>query len=301
MQQISEWLLTSNHMAIMVTGLIGGFAFIYIIYNAISYAILRERYHGIRFTTKNIAYITMFTAVSVSVTVVVSMTVPITVFPPIRIAIEGVMVKITGFMFGPIVGLLVGLITEGLTMLFVPSFIHPAFIICICAFGFISGIGSSFNRISGSKRNILLILINLFVTLFGIFIYVIYAYWRPVNNQVSILGIVMSKEIYMWFFIATLILTLLIVWITYFSLIKNHAKMLDELLPVMLIAITCEYLATTLISAWGDGEFLGIPSTEGYSTMVAIRLVQAPLKIIFNSFVLYFSYKAVKPLIKKDR
>ncbi|KAF5271427.1 hypothetical protein FQR65_LT17605 [Abscondita terminalis] len=142
----------SNNMAIAASALLGVVAFMYIIYNSLSYAILKEKYHGIRFTTKNIAYITMFTAVSVSVTVVISLTIPVTVFPPIRVAFEGVMIKITGLIFGPIVGLIVGITTEILVMLFVPSFIHPAFTICAVAYGFIAGVGSSFTRAGKGKE-----------------------------------------------------------------------------------------------------------------------------------------------------
>jgi ECF transporter S component (folate family) len=117
-----------------------------------SFYILREKYHGIRFTTKNIAYITMFTAISVSITIVISLTIPITVFPPIRVAFEGIMVKITGFIFGPIVGIVVGLITELLVTIFVPSFIHPAYVLVTIAYGFVSGVGASFLRAGKGKE-----------------------------------------------------------------------------------------------------------------------------------------------------
>ncbi|QHX36282.1 ECF transporter S component [Spiroplasma sp. BIUS-1] len=304
MNNISKWLLEGNNMAYAMAGFIGFFIILYFFYNAMSFWILKERYHGIRFTTKNIAYITMFTAINVSVTIVISLTVPITVFPPIRIAFEGVMVKITGFIFGPIIGVLVALITEVLVMIFVPSFIHPAFIIVIICYGFIAGIGSSFLRLGKGYNWVPVLLINLFLIVFAAFmVFVIDGY--PDDESIAVLSFQVSKEVYKWIFLASIIACLALFWVMYLTLlIKGHRKTLHVLLPVILFATASEYLVTAVISAWGDAGFLGIPShdgTNGYTAMFISRLVQAPLKIVFNSAVLYFTYKAVSPLIKRDR
>jgi hypothetical protein len=48
-------------------------------------------------------------------------------------------------------------------------------------------------------------------------------------------------------------------------------------------------------------KVLGFEVDGGYSAMMIGRLVQAPIKILFNSFVLFFTYTAVRPLIKRDR
>ncbi|AUB31092.1 hypothetical protein [Spiroplasma floricola] len=301
MNNISKWLLEGNNMAYAMAGFIGFFIILYFLYNAMSFWILKERYHGIRFTTKNIAYITMFTAINVSVTVVISLTVPITVFPPIRIAFEGVMVKITGFIFGPIIGVLVALITEVLVMIFVPSFIHPAFIIVIICYGFIAGIGSSFLRLGKGYNWVPVLLINLFLIVFAAFmVFIIDAY--PDDQKISVLSFQVDKDTYKWIFLGSIIACLGIFWIIYSVLLfKGQRKILHVLLPVILFATASEYLVTAVISAWGDAGFLGIPSEGGYTAMFIGRLVQAPLKIIFNSAVLFLTYKAVAPLIKRDR
>ncbi|WP_338985151.1 hypothetical protein [Spiroplasma endosymbiont of Diplazon laetatorius] len=298
MESISKWLLQGNNMAYAMSGFIGFFIVLYFLYNAMSFWILKEKYHGIRFTTKNIAYITMFTAINVSITVVISLTVPITVFPPIRIAFEGIMVKITGFIFGPIIGVLVALITEVLVMIFVPSFIHPAFIVVIICYGFIAGIGSSFLRLGKGYNWVPMLLINLFLIGFAAFmVFVINDYS---GDPISVFGFELTNQQYKWIFLASIIACLVIFWIIYILLLaKGHSKVLHVLLPIILFATASEYLVTAVISAWGDAGFLGIDG--GYTTMFIGRLVQAPLKIIFNSAVLYLTYKAVSPLIKRDR
>ncbi|AUM62282.1 hypothetical protein [Spiroplasma monobiae] len=302
MNNISKWLLEGNNMAYAMSGFIGFFIFLYFLYNAMSFWILKEKYHGIRFTTKNIAYITMFTAINVSITVVISLTLPITVFPPIRIAFEGVMVKITGFIFGPIIGVLVALITEILVMIFVPSFVHPAFIVVIICYGFIAGIGSSFLRLGKGYNWVPVLLINLFLIAFAAFmVFVIDGY--PAEETIKVLGFEVDKETYKWIFLGSIIACIAIFWVIYFTLlIKGQRKTLHVLLPIILFATASEYLVTAVISAWGDAGFLGIPTENGgYTAMFIGRLVQAPMKIIFNSAVLYLTYKAVSPLIKRDR
>ncbi|WP_339020952.1 hypothetical protein [Spiroplasma endosymbiont of Atherix ibis] len=301
MNNISKWLLEGNNMAYAMAVFIGFFIILYFLYNGMSFWILKERYHGIRFTTKNIAYITMFTAINVSVTVVISLTIPVTVFPPIRIAFEGVMVKITGFIFGPIIGVLVALITEVLVMIFVPSFIHPAFIIVIICYGFIAGIGSSFLRLGKGYNWVPVLLINLFLIVFAAFmVFVIDAY--PDGQKITVLSFQVDKETYKWIFLGSIIACLGTFWIIYLVLLfKGQMKILHVLLPIILFATASEYLVTAVISAWGDAGFLGIPSEGGYTAMFIGRLIQAPLKIIFNSAILFLTYKAVAPLIKRDR
>ncbi|AGR40726.1 ECF transporter S component [Spiroplasma taiwanense] len=298
MEKISKWLLEGNNLAYAMSAFIAFFIFLYFIYNAGSYLILKERYHGIRFTTKNIAYITMFTAINVSVTVVISLTIPITVFPPIRIAFEGVMVKITGFIFGPIIGVLVALITEVLVMIFVPSFIHPAFIIVIICYGFIAGIGSSFLRLGKGYNWVTMSLINVFLIIFAVFMtFIIDSY----QDSVNIIGDwKISSEAYKWFFLGSILICIFAIWFFYLVLLlKGHRKTLHVLLPIILFATAAEYLVTASISAWGDAGFLGIEG--GYVAMFIGRLAQAPFKIIYNSAVLYFTYRVVAPLIKRDR
>jgi hypothetical protein len=329
-QQMSKWLLQGNNLAFATIGFVFGVMFLYIIYNTMSFYILREKYHGIRFTTKNIAYITMFTAISVSITIVISLTIPITVFPPIRVAFEGIMVKITGFIFGPIVGIVVGLITELLVTIFVPSFIHPAYVLVTIAYGFVSGVGASFLRAGKGKEWIIVILIHLFVILFGSFMYVIIDAY---DANIKVLGFEVSPKVYQFLFVGILASILVMVWLIIIIVkareyhrikveLKNlerrneivdyeaeKAKIVKEnkkhvlrfLLPIILFATASEFIVTTLISAWGDAEFLGIKSDGGYSAMMIGRLVQAPIKILFNSFVLFFTYTAVRPLIKRDR
>lgn len=297
----------SNEAAIFASIVVAAMVVIYIIYSGIVYKFFNNKYHGIRFTTKNIAFITMLSAVSVSVTVVISRTVPITVFPPVRIAFEGVMVKITGFIFGPIVGLMSGVITDLLVMMFVPSFIHVSYIIVIASFGFISGLISVLNRTVGKHKWILFAFCNVFLIAFGSISILLTYYSDFGNNQIPLFaGFKASKITFLWLMVAGTLLTIVVVWMIMFitKRIDKNGKnnRYNEILPIILLAVINEYWVTTLISAWGDIAFLAMSKTDsgGYGFTMMLRFVQAPVKVIGNSTIIYVTYRAIYPLVKTD-
>ncbi|AGM25548.1 ECF transporter S component [Spiroplasma chrysopicola] len=295
----------STTMAYIASGLIGVLFLGYCLYNGVYYLINPKKYHGIRFTTKNIAYITMLSAVSAAVTIVISVTVPITVFPPVRIAFEGLMVKIAGFIFGPIVGLLSGVITDLIVMLFVPSYVHIAYIIVIASYGFLSGCVSSLNRAVGKQKWVLFLFTNIFVVLFGAMASVM-TWFSPVDTIKLFAGLNASKTVLLYIIIIGSLSTICIIWVIMF--IYRHfdktKKRYWDLVAIIMLAVINEYWVTTLISAWGDIAFLTVSQnktdTDGYGVTMISRLAMAPLKILFNSAIIYLTYRAIGPLIHKD-
>ncbi|WP_338983565.1 hypothetical protein [Spiroplasma endosymbiont of Othius punctulatus] len=302
-----HYLLEGSNLAIAISILIGIVALFYVLYNWGSYVFLKERYHGIRFSTKNITGMTMLIAVSVSVTIVICMTVPIAVLPPIRIAIEGILVKMSGFIFGPVIGLIIGGITELLVMIFVPSYIHPAYIILMLAYGFFGGVASSFMRASKGNYWISFGIINVFLLMFAGVILFIYGGEAPLGLDAN--GLPIPIEILKWQLEAkyfAIIFAIMIVsvavgtWILVLTLhFKKKSKTLNVLVPILLLTISSEFVITILISPWGEANLFGVGDT-GYSAMVVGRLVQAPFKIAFNTVVLYTTYKIIGPLVKRD-
>ncbi|MBH8622981.1 hypothetical protein [Spiroplasma sp. hyd1] len=299
-------ILYSNKMAYIASGVIGALFVIYCVYNGLYYLINPKRYHGIRFTTKNIAYITMLAAVSATVTIIISVTVPITVFPPVRIAFEGLMVKISGFIFGPIVGLLSGVITDLIVMLFVPSYVHVAYIIVIVSYGFLSGCASSINRAVGKHKWVLFMLTNIFIIIFGTFAGVM-TWYSPVETITLFAGLEVSKVVLIYIIGFGTGGTIVIIWIIMFvyRYFDKTKKRYWDLVAIIMLAVINEYWVTTLISAWGDIAFLTVSQnktsgTDGYGVTMISRLAMAPLKVLFNSAIIYITYRAVSPLIHKD-
>lgn len=296
--------------AYIVSGSILLMVIAYIILNAISMAVKKERYQGIRFTTKNIAYITMFSAVSVAATVVISLTIPVTVLPPIRVAFEGLMIKISGFIFGPVIGVLCGLITELLVMLFVPSLIHPAYIITIIAFGFISGLVGELRNLFRTKPWIILIITHIFIISFGVSAILLTEFAPsfegiPKGYVPFKKGVPIRKWIMEMIIAFGILLTLITLWSTWFYYVfwKKDIDSFNNIVPIILLAVINEYIVTVLIASWGDVYLLtgGNSNPNDYGLAMIPRLAMAPLKIIFNTAIIYITWKTVRPLIKEDR
>ncbi len=293
-------------MAYIASGVVGIMFVIYCCYNGYVYVHHPDRYHGIRFTTRNISYIALLTSVSVTVTVVVSKVFPITVFPPVRIAFEGIMVKIAGFIFGPIVGFMSGTLTDLICILFVPSYIHIAYLIVIASFGFLSGCMGSLDRVVGKQKWVIMFFINAFVIAFGAYAISMVYYYPITHGGIKLFaGIFVPASEVVWLVGLGTGTTLAILWLTFLYFIWTATKRNQwrKMLPIIVLATITEYWVTTLISSWGDIAFLSASqgiSSGGYAITMIARLVMAPGKIFINTAIIYVVYRAVRPLIDKD-
>ncbi|ATZ19078.1 hypothetical protein ESOMN_v1c06960 [Williamsoniiplasma somnilux] len=297
-----QLLLSGNNLAYASISLLGICLFGFVIFESTKYWHNKRRnipYNGLKFTTKNIGYIAMMIAVSVSVTVVISITLPVTVFPPIRVAFTGIMIKITGLFFGPIVGIIVGLSTEMLCLMFVPSYIHIAYFFVSIGFGFWAGISSYTTKLKNKNRWITFGLINAYTIGFTIMMYFITS---SLGEASAIFGIQIAADILPLVFVIFMAVTLVIIWVLTFTLeILKKTKWLEYVLPVILLCIITETLCTLLIASWGDSGFLGLPAnSNGYMSMVVTRLLMVPVKIIFNTTVLTTVTVVLRPLVKQN-
>jgi len=300
-ENISRYLLEGNNLGHVSSYFALGSIALYLVYVVIMKVFFPKKYHGVKFTTKNIAYISMMTAVAAAVTIVISITIPITVLPPIRVAFEGIMIKIAGMFFGPLVGLIVGLSTEALTILFVPSYIHPAFLLTAVMFGFIGGLTAFTQKFTGKKVWITFAIINVFIILYGTLMFFVTSSY---DGEVNIYGFKIPTAYYWIVFIGSIAITLSVVWIvTIIGAFINKGKALETILPILLLAVLAEYIVTTLIASWGNANFLGTPRDSGYSSLVATAFVIAPLKIVWNTIMLSTVYYVMRPLVllKKDK
>lgn len=272
----------------------------YILINVFWRWVKKDKYKGSRFTTKNIAYITMLTSVSVVATIVVSLTIPITVLPPVRLAIEGLMVKISGYMFGPVIGIISATITDILVMLFVPSYINPVYIFCIVLTGFVSGIAGVLKIKLKNYPWVIFLLINLFMLFFaggGAYL----ALQFPQENIPLSAGVTMNKYAVAGVIAGGGLFTLLIIYIALFFYWKNNErKKIHDILPIILLAVFAEYVITVLIASYADMSFLSPSSSKDYGLTMIPRIVMAPVKIIINSIIIYITWKTVNPLITID-
>ncbi|WP_339047898.1 hypothetical protein [Spiroplasma endosymbiont of Colias croceus] len=258
----------------------------------------KDKYKGVRFTTKNIAYITMLSSVSVVATIIVSITIPITVLPPIRIAFEGLMIKITGYMFGPIIGIICAAVTDILVMLFVPSYISVYYMFSIIFTGFLAGIAGIFKVKLKDYPWVIFALINFFIIFFaggGMYIVI-----SGKQSSYSMSGIIVNKYVLASIMGGGGIIGLLSIYsVLFYYLLKKEIYRIKEILPIILLAVVAEYVTTVLIASYADMTLFD-PNAKDYGVTAIMRIMQAPLKIIINSIIIYVTWRTVNPLINID-
>jgi hypothetical protein len=155
-------------------------------------------------------------------------------------------------------------------------------------------------KLTGKKIWVTFSLINLFVILYAVVMLFITSTYE---GEVSVFGFEIQTKYYWIFFIGSIGITLVLIWITTFAgvFLKNN-KFLETVLPIIFLAVIAEYMCTTLIASWGNANFLGTPREGGYSSLLITALVIAPIKVVSNTIILGTVYYVMKPivLLKKD-
>lgn len=92
-----------------------------------------------RWNSKKIAFIAILIATSIAFVVIGAQAAAISSLPNLKLSLAGLPVKITGFLFGPIIGFTIGFITDIMTFLFVPVFYNPIYSLALAISGMIPG------------------------------------------------------------------------------------------------------------------------------------------------------------------
>ncbi|TQC51478.1 ECF transporter S component [Mycoplasmopsis mucosicanis] len=93
-----------------------------------------------KWSIRKISFVGILIAISVAFFLVVVQFAPFAALPSLKISIIGLPIKITGFIFGPVVGGFVGAIAELLSFMFVPTYFNPLFLTAAILDGVIPGI-----------------------------------------------------------------------------------------------------------------------------------------------------------------
>ncbi|AAT27642.1 hypothetical protein [[Mycoplasma] mobile] len=93
-----------------------------------------------KWTNKKISFISVLIATSVAFTIIGAGALAITSLPNIKLSFAGLPVKITGYLFGPLIGFITGFLADLLSFLFIPSFYNPLYSFGLALTGAIPGI-----------------------------------------------------------------------------------------------------------------------------------------------------------------
>ncbi|WP_426461352.1 ECF transporter S component [Mycoplasma hafezii] len=94
-----------------------------------------------KWTIRKMAFVAILIAISVAFTVVSAQIMPLITLSSYKFAFIGLPVKISGFIFGPFVGLFVGIVSDLLSLLFIPpAGYSPVYTVAVAINGIVSGI-----------------------------------------------------------------------------------------------------------------------------------------------------------------
>lgn len=251
---------------------------------------------------RSIAFVAILIATSVSFILIFSSIVPIAALPAFKLTLGGLPIKLTGYIFGPLIGLVVGLASDLISFMFRPTFIHYWYSLAFALVGMIPGIiGYFFNRRWRDKRQVdtlfarKYIMSNYFITLILLIL---------ILSLVSTFIILQGDEVFSrqhlvknkWLFLVISmfgIMTMLIAVIIFRFILKPST--LNAVIPIIAFSALLEIINTPLLTI-GDIAVWGY-NMDQFITLLTGHLLLTPAKIWFNLFIIYFAYKIVSPLI----
>jgi hypothetical protein len=111
-----------------------------------------------RISTKGISNISLVISISASIILLLTiitagfMGIMFRAYPGTRITVEGLLIKIGGLIFGPIIGMFIGAITDLLAITLTAGMFHPGYFIAAISYGLFSGTIRTIINFSGHKK-----------------------------------------------------------------------------------------------------------------------------------------------------
>ncbi len=268
----------------------------------------------------NIVTISLFSAIATAILIFFSRINNITLIPAVRVAFEGVLVKISGFIFGPIVGLISALVTELTVILFIPTYFHYNYLLVLMAFGFFAGLIKVF------RQNYLTDFWAIIALYLGIIFFICFTIWFFVSNlndhQYSQFNFhawmqkFKAKYLFetaidfntflFWINMMIFLFLLIMVSIVFFTKTKRNfffktiVEERSSIIGVLCLTVFAEYLISVSIATKANSTVFG-ETTNNYRMLFISAASIAPVKIFINSVIILSVYRIMisyKPNLK---
>lgn len=95
-----------------------------------------------KWNSKRIAFVGVLIAISVVFFLISVRILPITALPSFKFSFIGLPIKITGFIFGPIVGMITGILADLISFALVPTYYNFLYTLAVATAGFIPGLAA---------------------------------------------------------------------------------------------------------------------------------------------------------------
>lgn len=245
---------------------------------------------------KKISYVGVLIAVSVVFVLIGSMILAITSFPTFKVAFGGLPIKLTGYIFGPIIGIVTGAIADFLSFIYLPTYYHIAYTIIMILAGLIPGmVMLFFKKINISKKYYLIIAVSFLSILVSALFTLIQFLPQSILDDIKLpFHIKIHNRL-----VIQLILTsgmILLIIATFILYIFMNYENFKNIVPII-IAISLLEICNDLITPWGDNQTLKVP----YATAAITHIIISPIKMLFNITVLFLGWKVIYPLIQSKK
>ncbi len=276
---------------------------------------LKKRYFVIpKLGIKGLSYLSMVIAVSVSIVIILAVVSSgaanalFRAFPSSRVAVEAVLIKIGGLLFGPILGMFIGAGVDSLTIALTGGTFHYGYLISAMAFGLISGfIRTLITYSKGADLKMALyssITVIVVYALLTTMLYLIPAINDPMSFRFLkesdgryLISIDLKKSQVTSFLGGLFFLLISLIWITYFMSKKEKYKyVFKTFVPVLLVVIVSELILNLIMLPAFDAEIINID----YWLSFTARIGTLPVVTFVNITVLWTVYRIIAPLIKYD-
>lgn len=255
-----------------------------------------------QWTNRKIAFVSILIATSVAFILVFSNIAPIAAIPSFKLMAGGLPVKLTGYIFGPLIGGVTGAISDLISFLMRPTFFHFYYTLAWVMAGFIPGvIGYIFNRKWRSRKateekyehkknkaNFIMTLAILSVIMIAVFVWV----WKAPDRTFE-KALIKDRKIFLALSLAG-ITSMFIALIVFWFVLKP--KTFNSILPIITFSALLEITATPLVTL-GDMSTLAENKNDSFMTLFAGHMLLSPIKIWGNMIVILISYRIVSPLI----
>lgn len=254
---------------------------------------------------RRIAFVGILIATSVAFVLISSTIAPIAALPTFKIMAGGLPVKITGYIFGPVIGMVTGIISDLISFTLRPIAIHFYYTLAFACDGIIPGVvGFLMNRRwkypsvaqppqDKEKYNNVNFAITLFCLLVAMGAITIFTWLQPdgvfeeansvIRNRFLFLGIILFGS-------ASLFVGLIVL-----RFIFKPSKF-NAMLPLIVFSAFLELTLSPLI-ALGDVATLGAGEEGNFIVFLTAHFMFSPIKAWGNLIIISFAYKIIAPLI----
>lgn len=198
---------------------------------------LKKKYFVIpRPGIKGIANVSMVIALSVAVLILMTIitsnlfSVLFRAFPGTRVTIESILIKIGGLLFGPFLGLFIGMLTDLLSVLMTAGIFHPGYFVAALCCGLLSGLIRTIVTFSSKSKLKFAIYstIALLLTALGTYFYL--NEFIPKEGLILKFGIeaIIPKYIAIFILCGFSIFTVGIIWVYYLFILKKELLIRKE-------------------------------------------------------------------------